>query len=225
MDIHGNQPGGTINEIRIQCSDCGHAYLIRAGQKSSQCKACGNIEFHAESSSPLQELSHEILHRNVLPLLGPRRGLLPASPEGAPEESRLDAFRATPDGNKVQDLLIRYQVEWQLWAAVVKDFGDPVLHTAYLSQVISDRAFDQATRRYQEHRNVMALSRDSKWQAEIADLMLERVQALSVMRMEQLGRGWRLPLWIATLPIHSRSWRIGLFLLGMFLMARLFRVF
>lgn len=219
MDLHGTQTPQSGKEI--QCSDCGHRYKISPSQRSSRCAACGNIEFLSDSAEPLAEISRasrELLHKNVIPLLAPRKA------NEKTENSRLDPFRTTPDGFRVQEILNKYQVEWQLWAMVVKNFGDPAFHGAYMTQILSDGSFDNAINRYQEHRAVMILSRENAWQAEVSDLMLDRVQSLSLMRMKMEGRGFRLPAWMLLLPIESRIFRMGFILFGMLVIARLFEI-
>lgn len=214
MDLYGTQPSSTGKEI--QCSDCGHRYHISFGQRSSRCSSCGNIEFLAQSAEPLSDIirgERIAPSKSFLPTLEP-------IPE-AGEPSPLENFRTLPDGFRVQELLIKYQVEWQLWAMVVRNFSDPAYHGAYLSHVVQDGAFAQASARYQEHRSVMAVSRDCLWQAEVSDLMLERLQNLSAVGMRMEGKGWRLPSWFLLLPLESRMVRIGWVACGMLLAARL----
>ena len=137
----------------------------------------------------------------------------------------LERFRTTPDGHTVQDYLVRYQVEWQLWARLVQNFSDPALHGAYLARVTHAGAFDEASARYRDHRSVMALSPETHWQAEVAELMLSRVETLAALRMEQAGSdGFRLPAWLYMLPLQSKPFRIAWFTLGLLAVARLFRM-
>jgi hypothetical protein len=114
-------------------------------------------------------------------------------------------------------------VEWQIWAMVVKNFSDPAFHAAYLTYAISHRAFDAAAARYREHRSVMALMEEHRWQAEVADLMLERIQSVSAVRMEmEGGGGLRLPGWLLLLPLGGRTFRLAWIILGMIVLWRLF---
>lgn len=147
------------------------------------------------------------------------------APQTESAEDILARFRAVPDGLRVQEIIERYQVEWQLWATLVKNFADPAYHAAYLAMVTGARAFDEASVRYREHRSVMALSENTRWEAEVADLMISRIESLTALRMEQEGgRGFRLATWLYLLPLQSRPFRIAWITLGMLAMARLFRV-
>jgi hypothetical protein len=213
MDLHGNQPAAASKEI--QCSDCGHSYRIAPAQQSSVCSACGNVEFLA--SAPVRQLSAAILEKNILPLLAPRK----ASFSAGPGETVPEGFFQAPDGRLVQNLLLRYQVEWQLWAMLAKHFHDPAYHSAYLAQVVSDGAIENAVKRYREHRSVMVLSRDSQWQAQVSDLMLERLQGLSLVQMQMEGKArYKFPAWLPLLPPGSSVMRLGWIALGLFLAAR-----
>ena len=182
MELHGTGPTeGTEARREITCSDCGHVYVISLGQQSAHCRECGNIEFipaARSASAGLGTLSQEILSRRVMPRL---------------EESKPDplaAFRSTPDGAAVEELRMRYQVEWQLWAMLVRHFHDHTFHMAYVCQCASLHELDKAAARYREHRNVMALSADTRWQAEVAELMLSRIDSIAAMRMSSDHGTW-----------------------------------
>lgn len=140
------------------------------------------------------------------------------APAGNPVEN--GSFGAAPDGLKVEEILVKYQVEWQLWAMVVKHFADPAYHSAYLSHVVSMRSFDRAAERYREHRAVMMLGQDHHWQADVADLMLERIQTISLVCLENEARGIRAPEWLQLLPWNSSTMRIGWITLGLLGMAK-----
>lgn len=209
METHGNSPLELRKEIR--CRDCGHGYSVGIGQRSSRCSACGNVAFHAESEGAAF-LAGAVLSRVESRL-----------PQREPEANPLAAFAQPADGLAVNQLLHRYQVEWQLWAMLVKNFADPIYHAAYLAQVLQSRALDQAARRYREHRSVMALSTDSLWQAEVADLMLGRIESLTAMAMAAEGRGGlRWPEWVLRLPLESRVFRVGWIALGLVGTAKIF---
>lgn len=195
MDLHGTHSPAASKEI--QCADCGQRYRAALQWRSARCPQCGNIEFF-----PVQESG----------------GLAPEE-EAAAE---LQRFRGTPSGHEVERLLIRHQVEWQLWAAVVKNFSDPAHHSAYLSLALSFHCLDQAAARYREHQAVMALLPDSRWQAEVAEVMLGRLESLSAVQMQREASGLRLPSWVLLLPVESRTLRVGWILLGLAGGARLF---
>lgn len=187
MELHGTGPTeGTEarpddERRQIACSDCGHVYLISLGQQSAHCRKCGNIEFipaAGKATGGLGTLTQELLNRRILPRL---------------EESKPDpvaAFHATPDGAAVEELRMRYQVEWQLWAMLVRNFHDHTFHMAYVCQCASLHELDKAAARYREHRNVMALSSDTRWQAEVAELMLSRIDSIAAMRMSSDHGTW-----------------------------------
>jgi predicted nucleic acid-binding Zn-ribbon protein len=179
----------------IRCSDCGQPYRIAIHEKSSRCPHCGNMEF--------------------LPV-----ALVEDRPAGSADP--LKYFRAMADGQRVNELLMRYQVEWQLWAKVVENFGDPDFHGAYLTCVISENSFDRGLKRYAEHRAVMVLQRETAWHGEICELMIERLKNIAFVRLEQEGYS-RLPLhslWML-LPWNGRSFRYGFFFLGMMLAGKI----
>ncbi len=196
METHGTQP--SYGRQEIQCSDCGHLYLIAGGQESSLCQKCGNIN------------------------LG--RGRLVEEKEVVAEEpsSPLVAFQAIPDGNTVSSIAARYQIEWQLWAKVVEHFSDPAFHAAYLTQALALEFVAEACARYRDHRSVMMLVEENRWQAEVADLMLARLESLAAVQMERAGKkGFELPAWWVFLPTASGVARMGWILLGMALCLRL----
>lgn len=213
METHGIRTGGERKEF--QCEDCGHLYLVARGQSSSRCDVCGNIAFHSASPEPLRDLARtpmQLLKEKVLAKIAriPRE-----------EKDPRKDFQRQPDGARVQEILVKYQVEWQLWAMLVKQFHDPDFHAAYLTQAALFREYDRAAARYREHRNVMALLREDHWQAEIADLMLERLSAVSNAQLEShRHRGipflpdWKMP--------ESRLFRLGWFCAGLFVLFRLF---
>ncbi|MGE3262825.1 MAG: hypothetical protein AB7K68_13675 [Bacteriovoracia bacterium] len=204
MELHGSRLEGRRQEIR--CSDCGHTYLIAEGQLSSRCTHCGNISAHAVSPAPEAAL---VFRETIVP----------------GQKSPLDAFQKLPDGLKVQEVLSRYQIEWQLWSVLVRNFSDPVYHAAYLSQAIAASAISEASERYRMHRSAMVLLRDDHWQAEVADLMLTRLERLSLLRMQQTERVNYLYLrWaelMADQPLRAKLIRFGWFVAGMSLFLRL----
>lgn len=95
------------------------------------------------------------------------------------------ALEMLPDGAKVDEILFRYQVEWQLWSAVVNHFEDPNYHMAYLSLVSRSLLFSEAVKRYQQHSKIMARLEDSQWQSEICDRQLDLLRTLSIMQFER----------------------------------------
>ncbi len=192
MDIHRTQ--GEPFSKEIQCEDCGSRYRIAPYQMSSRCVRCGNIVFHSQDAEPLRDLVQE---------------------EVATTPGKL----GPADGHKVQEILARYQVEWQLWAMVVQNFTDPNFHGAYLAHATARGIFDQAVKRYSDHRAVMLLGNDTRWQAEVAELMLARLKNLSVVGMKLEGQSrWA---WVYTLPLDSRALKIGWIALGMVLFFKL----
>lgn len=223
MQEHGIRTEGVRKEIR--CSDCGHLYLIAEGQQSSRCLVCGNIEFFAANVEPMRDLgflSKSVLEKRVLPRI--------QVPDARTEKPKpfhysLEDFKKTPDGKVVEEILIRYQVEWQLWSMVVRNFQEPAFHSAYLAYAAAYRAFDQASARYRDHRSAMLLLQDSAWQSEVADLMLHRLEAMANVRMELEGRnGIELPHFVHLLPSQSRILKYAWFFFGMALLSKLFGI-
>ncbi len=195
-------------------------YLVAEGQQSSRCELCGNIAFHGNSAEPLRDLARDpmaLLREKVLTRLK-QEPVLPRV-----EQNPLDTFRQSADGNRVQEILTKYQVEWQLWAMLVKNFQDPAYHAAYTTNAAMTGAFDQATARYREHRAVMILLRSDHWQAEISDQMLGRLEALAeVQARAESRKGFRLPdFWLNLYPNQSSIMRYGWVFLGMLILARL----
>jgi hypothetical protein len=88
---------------------------------------------------------------------------------------------------------------------------------------VARASFDRAAERYREHRSVMAVGRDSLWQAEVADLMLLRIENLSQMRMRMEGGGGIiLPYWLLALPLGKGVFRVAWITLGLVLAFKLF---
>lgn len=149
----------------------------------------------------------------------------PAPPTAAErEEAILETFRMLPEGLPVQSLLGRYQVEWQLWAMLVKNFENPLFHSAYVTHLASRGTFDTGILRYREHRSAMA-STNERWQAEVADLMIERLDQLTAMRMElEGGGGIKLPDWWLKPILGERAFRMLWLITGFVLAFILFGV-
>ncbi len=137
----------------------------------------------------------------------------------------LSSFQSNPDGNVVERIRIRYQIEWQLWAALVKQFQDPAYHMAYLCQAISASQLDIASERYREHRSVMALLLDSRWEAQVADLMLARIENITNARMPAASSGLRfaLPAWVMLAPFNGKLMKIAWLAIGFFAAMKLLR--
>jgi phage FluMu protein Com len=248
MDHHPNQQLGPRKAIR--CSDCGHLYLIAQGQRSSRCQVCGNIEFLTDQNpgavaqqpsskvdkrAGLAAFSQELLERKVLPRLKAAEppvgaSLAPAvagdwEAEAQPPEDELQfAFSRVPDGKLVEEIRHRFQVEWQLWAQLVLHFGDPAYHSAYLAQAVTSGRLEKAAERYRLHQATMAPLPADRWQAEVADLMLLRLESLAAAWMEMEGRSTlQLPLWARFLPLESWAWKAAWLLVGLVLGLRLLR--
>jgi len=253
MDPHRNAQVGSRQEIR--CRDCGHLYTVDAGARSSRCDVCGNIEFHTAApppprpktfnpepaaaipATPAPAASHFALSPELLKSFAAKNALAEPMPEASapaplaeipaePAETEILArFHGMPDGLAVQEIMERYQVEWQHWAALVKNFADPVYHAAYLAHITRERAFDEASARYREHRAVMLLSQNTRWEAEVAELMITRIETLTTLRMErQAQNGFRVPTWFYLLPVQSSPFRIAWITLGLLTVAKLFRI-
>ncbi|MGZ6289358.1 MAG: hypothetical protein ACXWQO_14315 [Bdellovibrionota bacterium] len=169
-ETHGSRLEGRRQEIR--CSDCGHTYIIAEGQLSSRCTYCGNISTLVQAKA-----------RDFAP--GPLNYQQAEITRLPPKPDPLARFHVLADGHEVQEILSAYQVEWQLWATLVKNFSNPAHHAAYLSQAIAKNTIDIASGRYRTHGAVMVLNKDDRWQSEVADLMLSRLENLSLMRLQQ----------------------------------------
>jgi hypothetical protein len=218
MELQGTKPGVPSKENlfqEIHCSDCGHAYLVEKGQHSGTCSRCGNVEYFSGEGRPLSALAEEITARRILPRL--------RDPEPTAKPDPLAPFRATPDGKRVEELRIQLQVEWQLWAAVTLHFHDPAYHMAYITQLLAEDHLEQASARYREHRSVMALLEDSRWQAEVADLMLARIEALAISRIpkHEKNYGFDLPEFLKLLPYDSRMFKVLWWVMGIVVVTRL----
>jgi len=201
MEVHGIHPA--VGRKEITCSDCGHLYVIAQGQHSGRCQLCGNIEFLSNNVA--------VENQRSAPILDPV------------SDRELQAFHRNVSGERVEEIRMRYQVEWQLWAALVKQFDDPVLHFAYLTQSAVAGELDRAAERYREHRSVMTLLADSRWQAEVADLMLARVENIAVSRMaaQKVGHRFVLPEWVLLAPFQGNAVRVMWIAFGLIVIARL----
>lgn len=227
MEVHGTQPTARRKEIR--CRDCGHVYAVAHDAQSSSCAACGNVAFHGPETGEVSfagfSFAAAALGR-VMPKVRPAKSVRATVPNGEGVTGARDplaAFTAVPDGRAVADILFTYQVEWQLWAVLVKRFGEPAVHSAYLAQAARDRTLGRAAERYREHRSVMALLPDTNWQAAVADLMLARVETLSLVQLAHSGGdGFRAPEWMRSLPLGRGVFRVGWITLGLVGTARIF---
>ena len=107
---------------------------------------------------------------------------------------------------------------------VVKNFSDPAFHSAYLAQAATARTLNRAGQRYREHQAVMAALPDERWQAELADIMLTRVENLANLWMEKEAAGIRLPwAWRVLMP-NTGFWRIAWIVVGMILATKIIRL-
>lgn len=199
MEVHGIRTEARRQEIR--CRDCGHTYLIAEGQRGSHCTRCGNIAAHGA-----EEVTTIVV--------------------SAPAVDTLAAFRKTADGKRVEEILGRYQGEWQLWAKVVENFSAPEFHAAYLARVVSTSAISSAVERYRLHHSVMVLHRDQSWQAEVSDLMIQRLEQLAMIRLEQTEGATNLYLralafFVNSYPLRARFLRYVWLLLGMAIVLRM----
>ncbi|MCO5141546.1 MAG: TFIIB-type zinc finger domain-containing protein [Oligoflexia bacterium] len=196
--MEANIPSKHINRKEFECRDCGFLNFVSIEGSTYKCQNCGNIElFDLAKEKSIQEHKTEVVE--------PIKTIV-------------------ADGRRVQKIIERYQTEWQMWSALVGDFSNHELHAAYLSISLLENKVDVATERYKKHRSVMVLSGDTYWQAEIADHYLEKLSQLAFVRVEQEGRKWNpLPEWLYLLPQTSPVLRIGWIVLGILLVAKIFR--
>jgi len=181
---------------RFKCKDCGSLYDVSILARSSQCPHCGNIMMHQGGSGGALEVRDQS------------------------DQEPLQEWKA--DGKAVDEILFRYQNEWQIWNKVVENFGDPNFHFAYLTAITSSNDFGQAQDRYRKHSATMSLVAEGKWQAEIAERMLEKIQMMARLRMEQEGiRRSALFDFLFWAPFTMRHFRVVWLVLGMILLALL----
>lgn len=201
----------------IQCQDCGHAYYIARGQRSSRCEQCGNIAFYSQNAEPLRDLAQqqkspiELLQARVMNRIQEKIPNVSPASTCPKEADLLEAFQKSPDGLQVQNIVSKFQVEWQLWAKTVKNFSDPAYHMAYLTVALSNRQIAQASSRYLEHRKAMLLSKEDHWQVEISELMLSRIETLALMPVNMAQASWmdRVPHWMLSPLWESMLFRFG----------------
>ena len=101
------------------------------------------------------------------------------------QEHHLLSRDSNLDPLEIENISIRNQSEWELWGALVRDFGDRNRHSAYLSFLSRNLCFDKGAARYREHRKQFIGSKTDFWQAEIADEMLEKIQKLCWVQLER----------------------------------------
>ena len=187
MDLNPNQETSFGKELR--CSDCGYGLERLYSVQSLRCHNCGNIEFLATSANPLKDIPRaETLRKDTkeaTKILTQRVLEQVRQKELRSQEDPVARFLQKPDGQAVEELLYRYQKEWPLWVELTKNFSSAEHHAAYLTCVAGAREYDLASTRYAKHRSVMALVQDERWQATVADKMLERIQAISLIQMER----------------------------------------
>jgi hypothetical protein len=203
---------GRIPGKYLVCGDCGTRYKIAPWARSGLCPNCGNIDMLGSDVEPLKEQA--LL--NPIPLLPKLRrtrsgesNVRKASPKAS------QSFKDPPEGKLVESILAKNQQEWQLWASVVENFGEPSFHSAYLTHTLQSGAFAMATERYKAHRGTSVLLEERSEEAAIADLMLERLSSLVAIRWHQSeARAHWLYSWYFLVPWESRPLQVCLFLLG-----------
>lgn len=180
---------------KVRCMDCSTEYEVSILARSSQCPHCGNILMHQA-------------HRDTA-----EHGTLLQDKKASPQDWKAD-------GQAVNEILFRYQNEWQIWNKVVENFANPNFHFAYLTAVTSSNNFSQAQERYRKHSDAMKLIADESWQAEIAEQMGAKIQLIANIRMQQEGvRRTNLFDFLLLAPFTMRHFRVVWIVLGMIFLA------
>lgn len=174
-----------------------------ASALSSTCNECGNIAFHpgftTESVKRARAEEESLKKRETREA---RATAVTSAPSVEAflarerrERARAQAMPApatttdlTVDPNKIEEIQIRNQLEWQLWARVTEAFHDPNTHLAYMSFVARNLIFDKASERYKLHRQRFALLPGEDWQVTRADEMLDHIAALCAIQFERALR-------------------------------------
>ena len=209
MELHPTRELG-IGKV-LHCKDCGAVLFLTKNSLSATCATCGNIEFVGKQPQLPESKNNSVRAETILSrrLLAQLANALPVK---EPEQIEIEL-----SGARVEELIFQYQVEWQLWSAVVEHFQDPNYHMAYISLIGQSLQFSEAMKRYQKHSRVMATLSDSRWQSEICDRQMELLRKLASMQFERElqhpDRGFSLP----------RSWGLLLsFTAGLILVAHFF---
>lgn len=189
----------------IRCRDCGSIYVVPSDLISSTCETCGNISFHPEfsTSSVLKERSREKklseaaskLSTNPTPAAKAYHELI-QSPYIAPE--------------RIEEIAIQNQAEWQLWAKVTENFSDNNRHLAYLSFITRNLLFDKASERYRTHRSRYLQIPEEAWQIEKSDNLLEKISSLCEIQFTQ---ALKRPV-LKEIKVFRRSLQLLFFFLG-----------
>lgn len=199
---------------------------------SSNCPFCGNIEFFGERDAPLAILSRRVLAqwkgkkkefpKNAISTEKFSTDSLTESsmkPLSEPGNNPLLRAKDNSDAMGVRggEILAQYQVEWQLWAAVARNFSQTEHHAAYLNLLANTLQFDQGISRYQTHVQTMAQVAEEHWQIELCHKMLAQISTVAIMQCERsVLRGPS-----ARLPLPRSLVLFAAFMLGMILMISL----
>ena len=185
------------NRQEFQCKDCGHKYFFAEGQYSSICLHCGNIAYHGIGAEKSRFESTALLGQTVMKRLS------------EVNEKDID-WQISQDS--VETIISRFQVEWQLWAQVVLHFNEPAYHMAYITHISTNRIFDIATSRYATHRANSLPIQGLKWEAEMADSMIHRIESLLLGQFIREERPKSLH-WIVELPWEKQFFQVGVYLI------------
>ena len=183
----------------IRCTDCGHKYLLFRKQLSCRCPRCGNIEY---IPAPAQARKPEPL-----------------------DEIFLQKFRQPVLSTAVEEVLLCYMQEWDLWAALVDNFENPAFHSAYLSTMMRERALAPAALRYRKHLNMMKMISGEGWQCEIAKIQLTRISQLQLVEADRSLEKilpFNLPEWLFH---YERTQKLLWILTGMILWACMTKIY
>ncbi len=172
---------------------------------SSTCSACGNINFHPQFTTA-----------------GVLRGKAEEKRLVKPSLSSEELVEVLPQSARVaEEFAIQNQNEWQLWARVTENFADQSRHLAYLSFATRNLSFDKASERYKQHRRSHFLVEKERWQADLADEMLEKIASLCLIqfeRRENVRHITDFERWaIGPLGMKSKIIMLGLFLAGVWI--------
>lgn len=138
------------------------------------------------------------------------------------EHSFLEHFQQAPDAQRVQAYIMKYQTEWHLWTVLLKDFSCSDLQYAYISQAVLEGKVAEACQRYRSHSKAMGRLREEKWQATVAEVMLERLESIALVRAQAESKPvLKLPEIFYTFVMGSKLVGMGWVFLGLFLTLKL----
>ena|SRR3989344_8831642 len=85
---------------------------------------------------------------------------------------------------EIPELKVGDLAEWQWWAKLTENFSALDQHQLYLSFLMKDGDFATGAARYSRHKEIYSALPREVWQAELAQLMLDKLTLLSGVALD-----------------------------------------